>query len=103
MNPSLAPGKGFRTDLNAVMASIFAGNMADLSDAFIIWMRPGSPTWLVDILGDEYGWDQSEDGWGRKATATVTLPDGGEIRTTVIQKSPEDINLDIRHWWQPKE
>lgn len=102
MNEDLAPGKGIRVPLTKEAAQGLASLMADLCDAMVTAKFPDSPG-LTSILARECNWKAGEeDKYGRKAIGIVNLPDGDEIRVTVVQRG-DDIKLDIRHWWLPEE
>ena len=106
MNQNLNPGRGLRILLKGDTLEELRGLLEELEDAHLTYKGADykGPAYLVDILTDDYSWERSEDEWGHKATTVISqLDNGGEIRITVVQKSPkDDVVVDIREWWRKR-
>jgi hypothetical protein len=108
MNQNLNPGRGLRVLLKKDQdtPSDLRGVFEELEDAYTSYREADyeGPAYLADILADDCSWERSEDEWGHKATSVISqLDNGGEIRITVVQKSPkDDVVVDIREWWRKR-
>jgi hypothetical protein len=91
---NLLPGKGVHIDLTA---GDFVRQV--LVEAYIKTTGEGEA--LVDEL-IAAGWTAETDKFGKKAYRSEALPDGGEIRVTVVLRPDGSVKLDIRTWYVPK-
>jgi hypothetical protein len=99
MSGDLAPGKGLRVGLSKEAVIGITRIMADLSDA-MAESSSKNTLLLTELTTFKYGWEHIKtDRFGHEAAMRIELPNGDELRVTIVQKG-NDIKLDIRHWWQ---
>lgn len=95
MNQDLAPGRGVRVELAEDAVRGLTSALADVCDTLTM----GGDV-IENLCSEVFNWTESEDSYGRKAVHAVELPNGGEIRISVIEQNGE-VRLDIREWWKP--
>lgn len=95
------PGKGVRVTVDRDVATFLEDAMAELNEATYHHIHNDENA--IDHLYVHFDWDKESDQYGEKATKSIELDNGNELRIALVATPKGDLKVDIREWYAADE